>query len=70
MCLNIFGFKLIKNESRWRETTEKGENLNSQQTQSICITFIQLRLKVFDVGPTLYKCYTEVMCLLGWRTQG
>ena len=28
----------------------------SQQTQNICITFVQRRHKVFDVGPTLYKC--------------
>ena len=36
-----------------------------QQTQNICITFIQRRLNVFDVGPTLYKCYTNVLYLLG-----
>ena len=27
----------------------------SQKTQNICITFIQRRPNVFDVGPTLYK---------------
>ena len=27
----------------------------AQQTQNICITFIQHRPNVFDVGPTLYK---------------
>ena len=32
-----------------------------QQTQNICITFIQCRLNLFDVGPTLYKCYTNVL---------
>ena len=31
-----------------------------QQTQNICITFTQRRPNVFDVGPTLYKCYTNV----------
>ena len=35
----------------------------SQQTQNICITFIQRWPNVFDVGPTLYKCYTNVLCL-------
>ena len=40
--------------------------MNSQQTQTICITFIQWRPNVFDVGPTLYKCYTNGLCLLGW----
>ena len=43
---------------------------HTQQTQNICITFIQCptnveRPSVFDVGPTLHKCYTNVLCLLG-----
>ena len=29
--------------------------MHTQQTQNICITFIQRRPNVFDVGPTLYK---------------
>ena len=29
------------------------------------ITFIQRRPNVFDVGPALYKYYTNVLCLLG-----
>ena len=33
---------------------------HSQQTQNISITFVQRR-----PGPTLYKCYTNVLCLLG-----
>ena len=36
-----------------------------QQTQNMCITLIQRRPSVFDVGSTLYKCYTNVFCLLG-----
>ena len=39
----------------------------SQQTQNICITFAQCRTNVEDVGPTLYKCYTNVLCLLGFQ---
>ena len=35
----------------------------SQQTQNIYIAFVQRRPSVFDVGPTLYKCYTNVLCL-------
>ena len=38
-----------------------------QQTQNICITFVQRRPNVFDVGPTLYKCYTNVLRLLGYQ---
>ena len=37
----------------------------SQETQNICITFVQRRPSVFDVGPTLYKYQTNVLCLLG-----
>ena len=29
------------------------------------MTFIQRRPNVFDVGATLHKCYTNVLCLLG-----
>ena len=36
-----------------------------KKTQKICITFAQCRPNVFDVGPTLYKCYTNLLCLLG-----
>ena len=35
----------------------------SKQTQNICITFVQRRPNVFDA---LYKCYTHVLCFLGW----
>ena len=30
-----------------------------------CFVFAGCRPNVFDVGPTLYKCYTNVLCLLG-----
>ena len=31
-----------------------------------CMTFVQCWTNVEDVGPTLYKCYTNVLCLLGY----
>ena len=37
----------------------------TRQTGNICIPFIQRRPNVYDAGPTLYKCYTNVSCLLG-----
>ena len=40
-------------------------NETVQATLNICIIFVQRRPNVFDVGPTLYKCYTNVLCLLG-----
>ena len=36
----------------------------------MCITFIQRRPSVFDAGPTLYKCYTNVLCLPRSRAYG
>ena len=38
--------------------------LQSFKTQNICITFVQCWTNVKDVGPTLYKCYANVLCLL------
>ena len=32
--------------------------------QNIGMTFVQHCTNVEDVGPTLYKCYTNVLCLL------
>ena len=34
------------------------------KTQNICITFILCWTSVEDVGPTLYECYANVLCLL------
>ena len=43
-----------------------GQVTLSQQTQNICIAFVQRRHNVFDVGPALHKCYTmQMSCLLG-----
>ena len=44
-----------KRAAKWR----------TQQTQNICITFIQRRHNVFGVGPTLHKCYTDGLRSLG-----
>ena len=41
------------------------DSVVAQQMKNICITFVQRRPNVFDVGPTLYKCYTDALCLLG-----
>ena len=38
---------------------------HAQQAQTIFITIVQRRPNVFDVYPTSYKCYTNVLCLLG-----
>ena len=51
------------------------ENCNFQGVREVspantqkCITFIQRWTNVGDVGPMLYKCFTNVSCLLGGRS--
>ena len=45
--------------------------INYIHTQNIFIAFIQRLPNVFDVGPAMYKCYTNILCLLGTNfTQG
>ena len=36
--------------------------------QNMCITFLQCWTNVENVGPSLYKCYRYVLCLLGWAS--
>ena len=48
--------------NNWSEFSNT--SVTTQQTQNICITFVQRRPNVFDVGPALYKHYTNVLCLL------
>ena len=53
----------------WRHgapVTSESRIVTSQHTQNMCITIVQCWTNVEDVGPTLYKCYTHVLCLLGW----
>ena len=38
------------------------DDIVTQQTK--CTTFIQCWANVEDVGPTLYECFTNVLCLL------
>ena len=42
-----------------------GKVSSTRQTQNIYITYIQRGHNVLDVGPPLYKCYTNVWRLLG-----
>ena len=48
----------------WR-CKQRDADVNTQQTQNSCITFVQFWSNVKDVGPTLHKCYPNIMCLLG-----
>ena len=48
----------------YNNSVSSGET--NQQTQNFCITFVPCWPSVFDVGPTLYECYTNVLCLLGY----
>ena len=38
--------------------------LRRNRKPKICMTFVQCWTNVEDVGPTLYKCYANVLCLL------
>ena len=62
-------FLSIKEMARTRSScifaTEPGL---SKQTQHNCIPFLHRLPNVFDVVPTLYKCYTNVLCLVGNET--
>ena len=52
----------IRIESPW--SSQVCVTRPSQQTQNICITYVRCWTNGEDVGPTLYKCYTNVLCLL------
>ena len=56
-CHDYITNQILPNSRCYREYYSQ---CSSQQTQTICITFVQRRPNVFDVGPTLYKCYTNV----------
>ena len=49
----------------WHHRPLRTPRLN-QWTQNICIAFVHCWTNVEDVGPTLYKFYTNVLCLLGF----
>ena len=40
--------------------------LPSLHTKNMCIPFVQYWTNGEDVGPTLYKYFTNVLCLLGY----
>ena len=50
ICLSFFNKRLAS--QHW-------DNVSSQQKPNIFKTFKQRRPNVFNVGPTLYKCYTN-----------
>ena len=56
---NVCSCVVMRTEQDWKQFVQL-----AQKTQNIRITLIQRRPNVFDVGPTLYKCYTNVLCLL------
>ena len=49
---------------RWRYGHDRSTAENPVIPANICIAFIQRWPNVFDVGSTLYKCYTNVLGLL------
>ena len=56
----------------WSASREEVSNpawmiMTSQYAQNICISCVQCRPNVFYAGPTLYKCYTNVLRLLEYQ---
>ena len=51
------------------ETETRCSCPSPQQTQNNCRTFVHCWINVEDVGPMLYKCYTNDLCLLGRSLQ-
>ena len=49
----------------WTRCVDGGPTLNQHRVLCICITFVKYWTNVEAVKPTLYKCYTSVLCLLG-----
>ena len=84
-CIFLFYFKLFK-KFQWKQILTQSircfpsrwvflETLHHLIQTMHCvpsITFIQRRPNVFDVGPTLYKCYTNVFVFteLSYKKRG
>ena len=65
LCTVLRYFTCIQFAEKGWERVHAHTNFEfTQRTQNICITFVQRWPNVFDVGPTLYKCYTNILCLL------
>ena len=68
-----FGFLALRNYHQCRPDTKNKICLfqdfviptETEVTQNICITCIQCWANVEDVGPTLYKCYTDICLFTG-----
>ena len=54
-------------DATWSGTVPGCNSKNMpQQKKHICIPFVQCWTSIEDFGPTLYKCYTHVLCFLGY----
>ena len=58
---------LLKDTKESYEVTWLQLAIKTQLTQNMCIAFLQRWTNVEDVRPTLYKCYTNVLYMLGMR---
>ena len=55
--------KRAKERNFWHK--KRLYSVATRETQHICITCVQRRPNVFDVGPAFYKCHTKVAFLPG-----
>ena len=49
-----------------RKEHQNSQNIIPSKHKTFCITFVQRRPNVFDVGPTMYKCYIIQMFCAYW----
>ena len=61
-----FMYHDIVSDQQFNQDWSSGVSVSDTQvTQNVCIIFVQCRTNVEDVRSTLYKCYTNALCLLG-----
>ena len=64
-CVGVTCISPMPGRVCWPLTADSGP-LSTQRAQSICVAFVQCWTNVENVGPTLQKCCTRVLCLLPW----
>ena len=67
-CGNLANLMFISPSNFLVGRTNENKMLNilpSKHRRYVCIAFIQCWPNIEDIVPTLYRCYTNVLCLLG-----
>ena len=62
---NILGYFGRNKQNSYAALSNTRPTAIPRKHKKNCITFVQRRRNGFDVGPALYRCYTNVLCLPG-----